>query len=463
MLLSTITITINAQTIDDAKMWYQEGKYAEALPILMEEYNLNPENKLINQFLGISLFEIGKFVESEKYLTFASNSSISEVYIYLGELYTLQYKFDEAEGLFSKYEKAKKKDKIALEVLEEKRNFADQLKRLTRRTENVQIIDSMVISKSNLLDAYFLSSTSGNLKLANEFFKNKTSNSSILYVNEKQNKVLFSQNDSVNGSDLFSMEKLLDSFGNQKRLPETINNIADQAFPFVMPDGLTIYFASNGNSSIGGYDLFVTRYNLTTDSYLNPNQLNMPFNSPFNDYLLVIDETKGVGWFASDRYQPEGFVCVYTFIPSEKVVLLESEDETYLSRRAKIASIKESWLPQTDYTSLITLAKKIDIPNNQQTNEFVFVINDSNTYNRLADFKSKEARELFEQAITNENKLESTVNQLSSLREQFSNVNSRNDILRSSIFQLENEVNSLYKNIKRLKTSARNAENRYLL
>lgn len=456
-------VTINAQTIDDAKLWYQEGKYSKALPILMDEYNLNPENKLINQLLGVSLFEMGKFVESEKYLIYAANNEITDVLIYLGELFALQYKFDEAEECFSKYEKSKRKDKIALEVLEDKRMFADHLKRLTRRTENVQIIDSLVIPKSNLLDAYFLSSTSGNLMPVNEFFKNQTSNSSILYVNEKQNKVLFSQHDSINGSDLYSMEKLLDSFGNQKRLPETINNIADQTFPFVMPDGLTIYYASNGNNSIGGYDLFVTRYNIATDSYLNPNQLNMPFNSPFNDYLLVIDEIKGVGWFASDRYQPEGSVCVYTFIPSEKVVLLESDDEKYLSRRAKIASIRESWLPQTDYSSLIALAKKIDQPNNQNTTEFVFVINDSKTYNRLTDFQSAEARELFIQSITSENELKSTLKQLSVQREQYLNINSRNELLRKSILQLENTADSLYKNVKRLKTAARNAENRYLM
>jgi len=188
-------VTINAQTIDDAKLWYQEGKYSKALPILMDEYNLNPENKLINQLLGVSLFEMGKFVESEKYLTYAANNEITDVLIYLGELFALQYKFDEAEECFSKYEKSKRKDKIALEVLEDKRMFADHLKRLTRRTENVQIIDSLVIPKSNLLDAYFLSSTSGNLMPVNEFFKNQTSNSSILYVNEKQNKVLFSQHD----------------------------------------------------------------------------------------------------------------------------------------------------------------------------------------------------------------------------------------------------------------------------
>jgi hypothetical protein len=72
-------------------------------------------------------------------------------------------------------------------------------------------------------------------------------------------------------------------------LPLSINDSGSQAYPFVLSDGLTIYFSTTGHQSFGGYDIFVTRYNLTNDSYLAPNQMNMPFNSPFNDYLMVVD------------------------------------------------------------------------------------------------------------------------------------------------------------------------------
>ena len=38
---------------------------------------------------------------------------------------------------------------------------------------------------------------------------------------------------------------------------------------------------------MGGYDIFVTRYNSDTDNYLNPENVGMPFNSPFNDYMAL--------------------------------------------------------------------------------------------------------------------------------------------------------------------------------
>ena len=454
--------SIKAQTLDDAKQWFLDGKYSEALPVFMSEYNVNPKDKALNQWVGICLFETGKIIEAEPYLSFASESKIPQAYLYLGELYSLQYRFDDAEAQFEKYQKAKKKDKEALELLEGIRLKSDKLKRLTRRTEDIQIIDSIVVSKKDFLKAYHLSENSGDIMYVSNFFENQAHNSSVLHVNEKQNKVLFSQYDSINGLDLYSMEKLLDSFGNKKRLSESINNANNQAYPFVLSDGLTLYYASNDQNSLGGYDLFVTRYNLATDSYLTPNQMNMPFNSPFNDYMLAIDEVKGIGWFASDRFQSLDSVCVYTFIPSEKVILVESEEDKYLADRAKISSIKQSWKPGTNYASLIELAKKENKTVIRQTGDFVFVINDSKTYQHLSDFQSNDARQLFEKALNAETEYESKSKQLNELRDQFSSVKSSKDNLRLSILSLENDIELLYENVKRLKMASRNTENRYL-
>ena len=87
----------------------------------------------------------------------------------------------------------------------------------------------------------------------------------------------------------------MDEWGDEKQLPMNINSNDDDNYPFVLSDGATIYYSSKGNGSIGGYDLFVTRYNINSDTYLAPEQLGMPFNSPYNDYMMVFDEVKGLG------------------------------------------------------------------------------------------------------------------------------------------------------------------------
>ncbi|NLJ01381.1 MAG: tetratricopeptide repeat protein, partial [Bacteroidales bacterium] len=319
-----IPFQAHAQSLDEAKEWYQEGRYAEALPVFQREYQDNPTNAPINQWLGVSLYETGRLIEAREYLEFASGRRVTEAYLYLGELYTKLYRFDEAEKEFEKYQRANRRNQEALDRLEQAREYADRLQRAVSRTEDVQIIDSLLLPKSEFLTAYNLSTSSGSLMPLSEFFNEQVGSDKTLYMNERGDKIYYSRGDETTGTHLYTMEKLIDAFGNEKPLPSSINAMGNQAYPFVLSDGLTIYFASTGHQSFGGYDLYVTRYNLASDTYLVPNQLNMPFNSPFNDYLMAIDEEKGVGWFASDRFQPADSVCIYTFIPNQRVTLVEA-------------------------------------------------------------------------------------------------------------------------------------------
>lgn len=450
-------LTAKGQTLDDAKNWYQEGRYAEALPIFKAEYESNPKNASINQWLGVCLFEIGRIMEAQPYLEFASGRRIPEAYIYLGELYAQLYRFNDAEKEFEKYQRSKRRDKSAMERLELKRDYADRLQRSVSRTEDVQIIDSITVSKQDFLKAYNLSASSGSILPVYEFFADRSMTDETLYMNERKDKVYYSKGDDTSGIALYTMDKLLDTFGNEKRLPEPVNKEGNHAYPFVLSDGLTLYFASSAEPSYGGYDLFVTRYNLSSDSYLNPNQLNMPFNSPFNDYMLAIDEEKGIGWFASDRYQPSDSVCVYTFIPNEQIQLLESEDADFLARRARISAIADTWKEGIDYESLRLRAKKRDVVQQDNKGDFSFVINDKVTYHSLSDFKSGQARSMFSQAIELEEELTKLKQELSQKRDQYAS-GQINEMLNTSILQLEKETESLFKEIERLQIQARNEE-----
>ncbi|MEA4905662.1 tetratricopeptide repeat protein [Petrimonas sp.] len=448
------------QSVDDAKKWYLEGNFRQAKPVFEAEYQVNPNNAPLNQWLGVIAFTEGDYPKAQKHLEFASQKRIPESYLYLGRLYANMYRFADADKEFAKYEKANRRNKEALAQLATHREYADKLKRLINRTEDIQIIDSLVVPKSDFLSAYKLSASAGSLQPMSRFFRNQPNNNQVLFLNERQDKIYYPQNDSgsVLGSSLYTMEKLMDTFGNEKRLSESVNQNGDQAYPFVMPDGLTLYFSSTGHGSLGGYDLFVTRYNLATNTYLTPNQLNMPFNSPFNDYMMAIDEEKGIGWFASDRFQPKDSVCVYTFIPSSEVTLLESEDEPHLANRAKISSIKDSWKPNVDYAALLQRSHATTAPQEAaQRRDFTFVINDEKTYYTLSDFKNKVARSLYYQAIQLENKLERLESDLSEKRNQIAS-SSNTSSSGATILDLEKECENVFKEIESLKFRARNEE-----
>ena len=453
-----------SQVSEEAQRLYDESKYSQAKHLLEKDLEENPSNASVNFLLGKSALYSGDIKTAEKTLTLAKKQKVNDATLYLGRLYAIQYKFEAAEKEFAAYQKAMRRNNAALAELEKEREYADRLQRLVSRTEDIQIIDSVVVSKNEFLSAYNLNANAGSLQWARDFFdEGLNDEQSVVFMNERKTKVYFSRSATEQGNSLYSMEKMLDNFGNEKMLNNPINDSKDQAFPFILSDGLTIYFASKGHESIGGYDIFASRYNLNSNTYLTPNQMNMPFNSPFNDYMMVIDEQKGIGWFASDRYQPEDLVCVYTFIPNQEVKLVVTEEADSIANRAKISRIKDSWIKNVDYSALLEKASTINKTNNIEQYDFVFVINDASTYHHLTDFKSLSSKELFIKVLEAERKLEEVRKELDIKRAQYSAVSSNNkSSLATEILQMEKMVGELYDQLKVKKVMARNEEIRHI-
>ena len=194
-------------------------------------------------------------------------------------------------------------------------------------------------------------------------------------------------------------DKLEDKFGEGILLPSNINSGRNAAFPFQEADGITTYFAADGPESMGGYDIFVTRAGNDVNTYLHPENMGMPFNSPYNDYMYAIDEYTGIGWFASDRFQPEGKVCVYAFIPNSARVTIDYEntDKKELARLAQLKNIQAKQKNQAAVKAAKErLAAMISESPEEVKHTISFVISDTKTYYEMSDFKSPQARQMFQ-------------------------------------------------------------------
>ena len=454
---------LKSQVSEEAQKLYDEGDFSQAIVLLEKELEENPSNATISYLLGMSAMHIGDTDKSEQMLLSAKKKKVNDATLYLGRLYAMQYKFDDAEKEFTAYQRAMRRNNDALAELEKEREYSDRLQRLVSRTEDIQIIDSVVVRKNDFLSAYNLSVSGGSLEWARDFFDDGSNEDGVVYMNERKTKVYYSRYATDQGETLYTMEKLLDNFGNENIIPSPISDSSDQAYPFIMSDGLTIYFATKGHESIGGYDLYASRYNLNSNSYLTPNQMNMPFNSPFNDYMMVIDEQKEIGWFASDRYQPEGQVCVYTFIPNQEVRLVQSDDIDSLAQRAKISSIKDSWRQDIDYSTSLDKASQVGANNIVKSFDFEFVINDENTYHQLSDFKSFSARELYTRAQDVHKELKEIREKLDEMRQQYIQTSSNKDSpLGKEILFMEKRVSELFDQWKITEVMARNEEIKHI-
>ena len=450
-----------AQSLDHVKTLYNEGRYAEARPGIERLVRQSPNNSNYNQWYGVCCYETKDYENAEKYLMIANKRKVTDSYRYLALLYTDLYRFGEAVEMWEDYIALLKKQKGDPAESEKKLEQARNLNRMQEKTEDVRIIDSVVISKYAFLEAYNLSGENGRLMTYNDFFNTGIPVSSTVFTNQKGSTIYYARLAENGVYALFTQSKLLDVWGDEKAILP--NLMKDNNYPFVLADGLTMYFASKGYESIGGYDIFITRYNTNTNSYLAPEQMGMPFNSPANDYMMVIDETKGLGWFVSDRNQPDDLVCVYLFIPDpsrKRVENLNSNDE--LRRRAALVSIRDSWQEGADYTSLIRLAHT-EVQENEmkKDRDFEFFVNDKTTYYKLNDIKNPEAKEIYAEVLSINKQIENLRKRLNDIRNSYVNAQpSAREQLKSAILQAENQLYALIERASVQEKKARNAENK---
>ena len=209
--------------------------------------------------------------------------------------------------------------------------------RITQMLNSVQqvvFIDSMVVDADNYMSYIPLSPYSG--KLTQQAGQGGT------FTNEMGDRRL-----STVIKDSITTIANSDFIANRWTQPQPIIGIGDNAAanPFLMPDGITLYYAQKGEKSIGGYDIYLTRYNSERGSFLKPENLGMPFASEANDLFYAIDEFNQLGYFVTDRRQPEGKVCIYVFIPKEtrRTYQPEAYSNEQLRRLAAISSIADTW------------------------------------------------------------------------------------------------------------------------
>ena len=453
-----------SQSLDQARKMYNEGLYEDAKPAFERLVKQSPSNPSYNLWYGVCCYETGDLEGAEKYLLVANKRKDVESSRYLAMLYSGLFHYDEAIKMWEEYIAAQSKKKEDTSFAEAELDRSRNLLRMQNRAEDVQVIDSVVLSKDAFLEVYSLSEESGTIVPYSSFFDSGNDISSIVYTNQKGNTVYYARPAENGNYSIYSQSKLIDTWGDEKALLTDDNG--DNNYPFVLSDGVTIYFASKGYESIGGYDIFVSRYSTNTNSYLVPEQMGMPFNSIANDYMMVIDESKGLGWFVTDRNQPEDHVCVYLFIPDPSRKRIEDiEDVDLLRNRALLTSISDTWRENSNYDELIKLAYK---DNNGQNNikkerDFEFVINNNVTYYTLNEIKSHEAKELYSEVININKQIDALKSRLDNIRDSYSKGNaSAREQLAPTILQAENQLYTLMESAVIQEKKARNAENSQL-
>ena len=453
------------QSQTQARKWFAAGEYAKAKPVFAKLVKSNPKSGSLNYWYGVCLNETGEHDKALPYLQKAVDSDVENAYRYIGDYYLADGKYEEAIAHYDDYlEKVDPTDTMFV-VYTRKVEKAKHEFKFYKRVEKVVYVDSIVVAKDKFLATYMLGTECGDIDATQNMLGGNISGESTAYRTEMRDKIYYSDVDATGCMRLFMCYKMLDSWSN----PIALNGLpeGDSNYPFLLSDGVTIYFANNNSNGLGGYDLYVTRYNSETDRYLMAENLGMPFNSPANDYMMVIDEVNNLGWFATDRNQPEGMVCVYTFIPSETKEYYNYQEDCFetIRRAAQIHSIAAT---QTD-TKAIQKAQQtlfklgLEAQTEEKKNDFTFVIDDFTDYHSLDNFKSAEARQLYIDWTAKRESLNKLAQELEEKRERYlhSSSNDRRKMA-DELLQMEKQFEQLEVEVKNMPKEIRNLEISYV-
>ena len=366
----------------------------------------------------------------------------------------------------SAQKKKKRPVKKPVVVVVEEPQEDPRITNMREMTQQIVIIDSIVTDKSQFLSHYILSSETGKIMTASQFKGIKADG--YIYLNEMGNKAYFGKADKNGIRQIFTSDKLGDRWGEPILMNGLSEGIDEADYPFMMNDGITFYFAARGEESIGGYDIFFTRYDSRSGSFLKPENIGMPFNSEANDYMYAADEQSGIGYFVSDRRQPEGKVCVYIFIlPDTRRSYDPSRfTEQQIRDFADITRIADTWGNGSERRAALERLKAVFTNDSQPAADnateanTAIVINDRLTYSSVRDFRSPTAANHYRELLKARERLSTLEADLQKSRDRYvrADENGRS-LLRDIILHNEEQALTLRNNIHTLEKQIRNEEN----
>lgn len=412
-----------AAPIDEAKQLYNEGRYEEALASFQALHRKTPRDGSVNYWLGTTLLALDSIDEAVKYLTTAEERGVADASLTLARMAFNNYNPVEATSHYDTYDKLMRKNKRTVpEDVEEEQSRVVVMENMLARVESIAVIDSLTVDTEEFFKAYKLSPEAGRLI---DGATARLSDVEMVFMPQNNTEIIYSQPDSA-GNFVLMGAGILDDGSVDSPMPlrgENLNGGGNAEYPFMLSDGLTLYYASDGEGSLGGYDIFLTRRD-EEGNFLQPQNIGMPYNSLDDDYLLAIDETTGAGWWATDRNHIPGKLTLYVFVPADTRVNVDVEDPNLVSL-ARMSDISLTRRSEADYSGILkaieaTNETRAKAGNREEANLFELPIGSSTTvYHNLDDFKSPQARQLMTRAINARARINRLEERLGLLREAY--------------------------------------------
>ncbi|MBL7933484.1 MAG: PD40 domain-containing protein, partial [Bacteroidia bacterium] len=312
----------NASSFDDIKKeadkFFKEEDYVRAYKLYSQLVSNFPKDPEYNFRLGVCMIyaepDKKKCLPYLKAATGAGKEAPKESEFYLAKGFHINYQFDEAIKHYNTYKLSASASQVKKLQVDREIKSAANGKHLLSNLTDLEVISKTQLSESDYFRNY--KKIGGKLLVKPDEFKTSTDKKkkekSVVFLPNTGELVYFSSygEDDDNGRDIYVAYKKADgTFGKPEKV-KGINTEFDEDYPFLHPDGKTLYFASKGYNSMGGYDIFKSVYNEGTGSWEAPVNMEFPINSPDDDYLFVTDSLETIAYFSTGRQSVPGKIDV---------------------------------------------------------------------------------------------------------------------------------------------------------
>ncbi len=114
------------------------------------------------------------------------------------------------------------------------------------------------------------------------------------------------------GSDIYVCRRLPSgSWSPAQNLGEDVNTPENEDFPNISPDGNMLFFSSMGHTSMGGYDIFVAKWDEESKKFSGVKNVGFPINTPEDDMNFRVSSSGKYGYISARKKDGFGDLDIY--------------------------------------------------------------------------------------------------------------------------------------------------------
>jgi len=240
-----------------------------------------------------------------------------ETHYYLARAYHLSYNFKEALAEYEKFETTAEKKQLNKSDCKAQKLSAESGLNLMNSIKDVQVLEKTEAEKTSFYRYMNIDPSIGKIiSTPKELLSKldlKSKEEHVFFLPSNGKKIFFSSKgkDGLTGKDIYMTSRVNGTFTPPVKLKSTVNTEFDEDFAFMHPNGSTLYFASKGHGSMGGYDIFRCEWDASINDFGPAINMDFAINTPDDDLFFITDSLNTTAYFASSRLTSPDKLYVY--------------------------------------------------------------------------------------------------------------------------------------------------------